>query len=179
MNVDTFEFLYKKYIGQIARYISSRYKIVPDVSIELAQDVFSVLWEKRDKLYCDNEKMILSWLYETAKRKALVYIRHEDHMLIDYDINIDDITETYTAKYDDILQTDEFESQNDKYGRYLLEIKEQLSANEKSLFELVVEKELKAKDVAAILEITDVNFRVKWHRLRNKLGVIVKNVIYK
>ena len=57
------------------------------------------------------------------------------------------------------------------------ELKKTLTEKELEMFVLVVEKKLDAKDVAKALNISDVNFRVRWHRLRNKLKPIVKKMI--
>ena len=59
------------------------------------------------------------------------------------------------------------------------EIKNQLDEKEEELFTLVVEKKLEAKEAAVALKISDVNFRVRWCRLRIKLKPIVKKIIEK
>ena len=68
---------------------------------------------------------------------------------------------------------------NEKYQNYLSEIKKNLNEKECEMFTLVVEMKLAPKDVAAALKISDVNFRVRWHRLRNKLTPIIKKMIEK
>lgn len=179
MNDASFEYFYRKYVDQISRYISIHYQIDTEVSRELAQEVFIVLWEKHDEIYDREEKMILSWLYETARRKSMAYNRKEKKLSMDEKINIDDYPEEYMAKYDDLIYLNGIEGQNEKYKRYIEEIKSQLKEKDRLLFELIVEKEFEPREAAKIMGLSDINFRVRWHRLRNNLKTIVPNIFYK
>ena len=179
MNDSSFEYFYRKYVDQISRYISTHYQIDTDASRDVAQEVFIVLWEKHEEIYDKEEKRVLSWLYETAKRKAMAYNRQESKIPIDEGVNLDDFTDEYTAKYDDLIYVNESETQDEKYKRYIGEIKKQLKKKDLTMFELVVEKKLEPKEVIKIMGISDINFRVRWHRLRNNLKKIVSNILYK
>ena len=179
MNDSSFEYFYRKYVDQISRYISTHYQIDTDISRDLAQEVFVVLWEKHEEIYDKEEKMILGWLYETAKRKAMAYNRQESKIPIDEGADLDNFTDEYTAKYDDLIYVNETETQDEKYKRYIAEIKNRLKKKDLTMFELVVEQELEPKEVIKRMGISDINFRVRWHRLRNNLKTIVSNILYK
>ena len=73
MNNASYEYLYNKYLGQIVRFIKFQYRLDDESSKDIAQEVFKTLWEKHKKFYDEDEKKMLSWLYETAKRKTLEY----------------------------------------------------------------------------------------------------------
>lgn len=179
MNDASFEYFYKKYADQLCRYISTRYGLDVETARELVQEVFVVLWEKHDVIYDREEKMMLGWLYETAKRIVMAYTRKENKLPIDEGVSLDNFSDEYCAKYDDLIYVGESETQDEKYKRYIEEIKNQLKEKDRVLFELVVEKELSPKEVASIMGMSDVNFRVRWHRLRNTLKDIVPDILYK
>ena len=85
----------------------------------------------------------------------------------------------FTIVYEDLLNYEGFRSVDHKYQNYLDEVKKSLNKREREMFILVVEKKLDPSEAAARLKISDVNFRVRWHRLRNKLRPIVNNLVKK
>ena len=178
MNDASFEYLYRKYLDRIVRYINM-YHIDDDNSIDIAQEVFKLLWEKRDEIYDGDEIKMLNWLYEVAKRKACEYLRNRDKIAVEYVANTQGMSSNFATEYDDLIHIEGFSSIDERYQCYLEEIKKHLNDNEREMFILVVEKKLDQTDVAARLKISDVNFRVRWHRLRNKLKPIVDNLIEK
>ena len=70
MNDASFEYFYRKYLDRIVRYVNNLYQIDGDNAVDIAQEVFRLLWEKRDEIYDGDEIKMLNWLYEAAKRKA-------------------------------------------------------------------------------------------------------------
>lgn len=179
MNGAAFEYLYNKYLNRIVRFINIQYRIDAEASKDIAQEVFKLLWEKREEIYDEDEKQMSGWLYETAKRKSWEYNRNKNKVFVDTELEPDMISGDFSAEYEDLIHIEGFGSVDEKYQSYLSEIKKHLNEKEREMFTLVVEKKLDVKAVAAELNISDANFRVKWHRLRNKLKPIVKNIIEK
>lgn len=179
MNDASYEYLYKKYLEQIVRFIKFQYDLDIEASKDIAHDVFQILWEKHEEFYDENEKKMLSWLYETAKRKTLEYKRKTKKVIVDSDLTSNLLTDDYSAEYEDLIHIEDFRSADEKYQNYLCEIKNDLNQKECDMLTLIVEKQLDAKEAAAALNISDVNFRVRWCRLRNKLRPIIKKLIEK
>ena len=181
MKESTFEYLYGKYLNQIIKFLSIQYDVDLNTAKDLTHEVFAVLWQKRDKIYYNDEKQLLSWLYETAKIKAKEYNRNLSRLKIDYILDAEDFNDAYMAKFDDLIYTEELSHnyQEEKYKKYLSDIKKQLNAKERLLFECIVEKKMSPTDAADILNITSTNLRVRWHRLRIKLKPIVDKIFYK
>ena len=179
MNDTSFEYLYNKYLNRIVRFINVRFEIDIDASKDIAHEVFKLLWEKREDICDEDEGKMLCWLYEAAKRKSWEYNRKKQKILVDIDCDPEMISDDFSAEYEDLLHIEGFRSVDEKYQNYLGEIKKNLNEKERQIFALVVEMKLDAKDAAAALNISDTNFRVRWHRLRNKLKPIVKKLIEK
>ena len=179
MNDASFEYLYNKYLDRIVRFVNVQYHIDTEASKDIAHEVFKLLWEKREEIYDEDERKMLSWLYETARRKSWEYNRKQNKILVDFDSDPEGISNDVSAEYEDLIHIEGFISVEEKYQNYLSEIKNNLSEKECEMFTLVVEMKLAPKDVAAALKISDVNFRVRWHRLRNKLTPIIKKMIEK
>ena len=179
MNDASFEYLYKKYLDRIVRFINVQYRMDIETSKDIAHDTFKTMWEKREELYDEDEKMMLSWLYETAKRKSWEYNKKQNKLVVYFNSDLEEISNDFSDEYEDLLHIESFISVDEKYQSYLKEIKKSLTKNERELFTLAVEKKLDPKAAAAALNISDVNFRVRLHRLRNKLDPIVKKMIEK
>ena len=179
MNDASFEYLYNKYLDRIVRFINVQFHVDAEASKDIAHETFKTMWEKRGELYDDDEKKMLSWLYKTAKMKYCEYNRCNAKLQIDFDSDPEAIPNDFSAEYEDLLHIEGFNSVEEKYQSYLSEVKDSLSEKELEMFNLVVEMKLDPKDAAAALNISDVNFRVRWHRLRNKLKPIVKKTIEK
>ena len=178
MNDTSFEYLYNKYLNRIVRYINVQYDIDFEASKDVAHEVFKLLWEKHEELYDEDEKKMLSWLYEAAKRKSWEYNRNKNKVLVDFDWDPEWISNDLSAEYEDLIHIEGFKSIEEKYQYYLSEIKKHLNEKERVMFVLIVEMKLDANEAAEELNISDVNFRVRWHRLRNKLKPIVKRILY-
>lgn len=179
MNDASFEYLYNKYLDRIVRFINVQYHIDIETSKDIAHDTFKTMWEKHEELYDEDEKKMLSWLYETAKRKSWEYNRKQKKLVVDFDLDPEGVPNDFSAEYEELIHIEGFKSVEEKHQNYLSEVKKILSEKECEMFTLVVEKKLEPKDAAVALNISDVNFRVRWHRLRNKLKPIVKKMIEK
>ena len=173
----SFEDLYKKYFVRIATFIRLQYDIESDVSQDLAQEVFGILWQKKNDLIFNNEKQIVCWMYETAKIKAKEYNRLNAVNKSLLSLDSEEFSKGITVSSEKLVYLEIFEDQNTKYQKYLSEIKLFLNKKELALFECIVEKEMSQREAADYLGITDVNLRVRWHRIRLKLKPIIDKMM--
>lgn len=70
-----FEILFKKYYLPLTRFVW-RYVNSKAIAEELIQELFTILWEKRDELDVDTKKSIRAYLYKSAKNLALNQRKH-------------------------------------------------------------------------------------------------------
>lgn len=70
-----FEILFKKYYLPLTRFVW-RYVNSKAIAEELIQELFTILWEKRDELDMDTKKSIRAYLYKSAKNLALNQRKH-------------------------------------------------------------------------------------------------------
>ena len=103
MNDTSFEYLYKKYLNRIVKFINVQYDIDFEASKDVAHEVFKLLWEKHEELYDEDEKKMLSWLYEAAKRKSWEYNRSKNKVLVDFDWDPEGISNDFSAEYEDFI----------------------------------------------------------------------------
>lgn len=71
-----FEILFKKYYLPLTRFVW-RYVNSKAIAEELIQELFTILWEKREDWDMDTEKSIRAYLYKSARNLALNQIKHQ------------------------------------------------------------------------------------------------------
>lgn len=72
---EAFEYLFKKYYLPLTRF-AWRYVQSKAVAEELIQELFTILWEKREEW--DANITIRPYLYKSAKNLALNYLKHQE-----------------------------------------------------------------------------------------------------
>ncbi|MEX0660604.1 MAG: RNA polymerase sigma-70 factor [Balneolaceae bacterium] len=73
----SFEILFKKYYLPLTRFVW-RYVDSKAIAEELVQELFTILWEKREEWNVDTEKTIRSYLYKSARNLALNQLKHQE-----------------------------------------------------------------------------------------------------
>ena len=71
MNKKDYEMLYESKRNELRRYVSRH--VDPAVEEELVQELFSILWRKRDAVAMDDH--IMEWMYNALKKLAANYRR--------------------------------------------------------------------------------------------------------
>ena len=175
----SFEDLYKKYFGRISTFIRVQYRIGRDASQDLAQEVFGILWQKRNELIFTNEKQMVCWLYEASKIKAKEYNRLNIPNNSILSLDSEDFLEGNLVRNERPSLFEVLEDQDEKYQTYLRELKMSLNEKELVLFECIVDRGMSQRDAADYLQLSDVNLRVRWHRIRIKLKPIIEKMIEK
>ena len=72
-NLKAFEVLFRRYYAPLCSY-AYRFTSSPDLSEELVQELFYILW--RDRLHIHIDRSVKSYLYEAIRNKALHLLEH-------------------------------------------------------------------------------------------------------
>lgn len=70
---ESFEFLFKKYYLQLTRF-AWRYVNSKAVAEELVQEIFTIIWEKRNDL--DTTGSVRSYLYKSVRNLSINHLNH-------------------------------------------------------------------------------------------------------
>lgn len=73
-DLGTFERLFRNYYAPLCGF-ANKYLEDMDTAEEIVQDVYYVLWEKRDEV--DIDTSLKSYIYKSVYNKCLMHIRHE------------------------------------------------------------------------------------------------------
>lgn len=152
MEQDIFQAIYNQYYPVVYRLCLGYFKGNTEVAADMVQEVFIRVWEKYD--YFKGESQVNTWIYRIAVNCCLTEIRrkksYENHIL------------AYRQPENDSAE----KQQNDQ--EILHHCIAQLDEPGRVLAMLILE-DLSHQDIALILGLTEVNIRVKIHRLKEKL----------
>ena len=73
-DLSSFEKLFRHYYQALCGYANT-YLNDMDLAEEFVQDVFTILWERREAI--DIETSLQSYIYKSVKNKCLMHLRHE------------------------------------------------------------------------------------------------------
>jgi RNA polymerase sigma-70 factor (ECF subfamily) len=132
---------------------------------DLLQEIVLQLWSSYDSFRGDSQ--FSSWMYRVALNTAIVYLRRQrrhDAPLVD-------------TSYPDLA--DEVRSVRDEQQKLAVfhQAAAQLGKVEKALIFLYMEGH-SGKDIAAILDLSPGNVRVRLNRVKDKLQTIIKTLGY-
>ena len=133
---------------------------------ELTQDVFLKAFQQLSSFKA--ESSFSTWIYRIATNTALSAIRKRKNEVIRLD---DSVFANLSDTQVDAALEDESEEQMER----LQQAMNQLEADERALITLYYLKEKPLAEVAFILGLTEGNAKVKLHRIRKKLYVLIKN----
>ena len=156
---DDFSKVYRKYSDKIFRYLywqSKNFHLAED----LTSEVFTRAWESWDSLRKD---FLQAWLFRVAHNLLVDWYRKKKEVSID---------ERHEGFYDENLLE---KLANDEKVKELSEALETLPENLKRVAILRFIEELSAKEVAAILSVSEVNVRVQQHRALVKLKEVMND----
>ena len=148
-----FSELYNQFYPGIFRLCLSYVNGNRSIAEDLIHEVFLVVWDKRNTFR--NESSASTWIYRITVNTCLMYLRKEKRHLLVFDeiaTNISDEDEfskkeTCAQLYDCISELDEADK----------------------IFVMLILEEIPNNEIADILGISEINVRVKTHRLKNKL----------
>ena len=159
MEQDIFQTIYAQYYPVVYRLGLGYFKGDSGLADDMVQEVFIRVWKKYD--YFKGESQVNTWVYRIAINCCLTEIRRKKSY------------ETRVLLYQE-PETDSAEKQqNDQ--KILHHCIAQLNEPDRVLTMLILE-DLSHQDIARILGITEVNARVKVHRVKEKLHRIYQDM---
>lgn len=162
---EKFEYFLDRY-GQQVFTLVSRIVTCREDAEELTQDIFLKAFHQLASFRAESN--FSTWIYRIATNAALSNIRKSSHNTISLDeTRFNNPTD---SQIDEALE-DDSEEQLQRLSRAL----ERLEADERALVTLHYMEEKKLGEVAFILGITENNAKVKLHRIRKKLYLLIKN----
>lgn len=152
MEPDIFQAIYKQYYPVVFRLCLGYFKGDMQLVADMVQEVFIRIWEKHDEFR--NESQVNTWIYRIAVNCCLTEMRRKKS----YENRI----QTYRPPEGDSAE----KQQGDE--EILHQCIAQLDEPDRLLALLVLE-DLPHQEIAKVLGLTEVNTRVKVHRLKEKL----------
>ena len=156
---DDFSEVYLKYSDKIFRYLywqSKNFHLAED----LTSEVFTRAWETWESLRKD---FLQAWLFRVAHNLLVDWYRKKKEVALN---------ERHEGFYDENLLEN---LANDEKVKELSDALDALPENLKRVAILRFIEELSAKEVAAILSVSEVNVRVQQHRALVKLKEVMND----
>lgn len=132
---------------------------------ELVQDVFLKAFRKLSSYKGDSS--FSTWLYRIAYNTAISATRKKKHEFLYIDENT--ISNVPDDKVEELMSVTDTEERVNK----LIDAIDLLPAEEKAIITLFYYDEKSIEDIAGILKISSSNVKVKLHRIRKKLYILV------
>ncbi len=146
----TFEEIYKTYWQKVFR-LNMGYINDHDSAKDLAQETFVKVWQQLPKF--KNESSIGTWIFRIASNNCLRQIEKNNRMpKTDLPFDIED----------------SLQENNEGEMRFLYKCIYELPEMDRIIISLELE-DMKQKEIANIIGISEVNVRVKIHRIKEKL----------
>lgn len=146
----TFDDIYKTYWLKVFR-LCMGYVNDHDWAKDIAQETFITVWQQLPKFR--NESQVGTWIFRIASNHCLRQIEKERRIpTSDLPVEIEDIPHPSTEREMELLY------------RYISELPE----TDRIIISLELE-EVKQKDIASIVGISEANIRVRIHRIKEKL----------
>ncbi|MFB6212605.1 MAG: RNA polymerase sigma factor [Candidatus Magasanikbacteria bacterium] len=163
---EAFDKLYEDNIEQIYRFIYLRVRR-KDKAEDITQKVFIKAWKNISSYESQKGAGFHSWLYQIAKNAVIDHYRtNKDHL------NIDEIPEDEVS-----TPPDKHKKEMDKDLKFekVMKALEELTENQQNVIVLKFIEELSNKEIADILNKSEVSVRVTQHRGLKKLKKILNS----
>ena len=162
---EQYEYFLDRY-GQQVFVLVDRIVSCQEDAEELTQDVFLKAFQQLSSFKA--ESSFSTWIYRIATNLAISAVRKKRNDALRLDDSV--FANLSDTKVDAALE-DESEEQMER----LQQAMNQLEADERALITLYYLEEKPLAEVAFILGMTEGNAKVKLHRIRKKLYVLIKN----
>ena len=162
---EQYEYFLDRY-GQQVFVLVDRIVSCQEDAEELTQDVFLKAFQQLSSFKA--ESSFSTWIYRIATNLAISAVRKKRNDVLRLD---DSVFANLSDTQVDAALEDESEEQMER----LQQAMNQLEADERALITLYYLKEKPLAEVAFILGLTEGNAKVKLHRIRKKLYVLIKN----
>lgn len=163
---EQFEHILNRYSGQIFNLIAH---IVPckEDAEELTQDVFIKVFRQLSSF--KKESSFSTWIYRIATNTAISAARKIKHDTL----HLDDTAYQYIP--DEIID-ETLDNDSEEQLQRLSDAIEMLRADERALITLYYINEKPIAEVASVLGLTASNVKIKLHRIRKKLYLILNDL---
>ena len=162
---EQYEYFLDRY-GQQVFVLVDRIVSCQEDAEELTQDVFLKAFQQLSSFKA--ESTFSTWIYRIATNLAISAVRKKRNDALRLD---DSVFANLSDTQVDAALEDESEEQMER----LQQAMNQLEADERALITLYYLEEKPLAEVAFILGMTEGNAKVKLHRIRKKLYVLIKN----
>ena len=162
---EQYEYFLDRY-GQQVFVLVDRIVSCQEDAEELTQDVFLKAFQQLSSFKA--ESSFSTWIYRIATNVAISAVRKKKNETIRLDESV--FFNLSESQVDEALE-DDSEEQMER----LQQAMNQLEADERALIILYYLEEKPLAEVAFILGMTEGNAKVKLHRIRKKLYVLIKN----
>lgn len=162
---EQYEYFLDRY-GQQVFVLVDRIVSCQEDAEELTQDVFLKAFQQLSSFKA--ESSFSTWIYRIATNVAISAVRKKRNDVLRLDDSV-------FANLSDIQVDEALEDDSEEQMERLQQAMNQLEADERALITLYYLEEKPLAEVAFILGMTEGNAKVKLHRIRKKLYVLIKN----
>ena len=164
-NTEQYEYFLDRY-GQQVFVLVDRIVSCQEDAEELTQDVFLKAFQQLSSFKA--ESSFSTWIYRIATNLAISTVRKKRNDVLRLDDSV-------FANLSDTQVDEALEDESEEQMERLQQAMNQLEADERALITLYYLEEKPLAEVAFILGMTEGNAKVKLHRIRKKLYVLIKN----
>lgn len=161
-----FSAFFKEYYPLVRAYCIARFGIDGYDADDFASQAFSDLWQQWNDFSYSPAPSVYSWLCKRARSLFIDDYRKRKR-------STDEVT--YDEELHGIPEID-CGAEDEAYRGYLEEIRHRLNDREREIFSAMVEESLGIDETAQRLGKSRAATLTAWYRLRNKLGLILKNI---
>ena len=162
---EQYEYFLDRY-GQQVFVLVDRIVSCQEDAEELTQDVFLKAFQQLSSFKA--ESSFSTWIYRIATNVAISAVRKKRNDVLRLDDSV-------FANLSDTQVDEALEDESEEQMERLQQAMNQLEADERALITLYYLEEKPLVEVAFILGLTEGNAKVKLHRIRKKLYVLIKN----
>ena len=162
---EQYEYFLDRY-GQQVFVLVDRIVSCQEDAEELTQDVFLKAFQQLSSFKA--ESSFSTWIYRIATNLAISAVRKKRNDVLRLDASV-------FANLSDTQVDEALEDDSEEQIERLQQAMNQLEADERALITLYYLEEKPLAEVAFILGMTEGNAKVKLHRIRKKLYVLIKN----
>ena len=162
---EQYEYFLDRY-GQQVFVLVDRIASCQEDAEELTQDVFLKAFQQLSSFKA--ESSFSTWIYRIATNLAISAVRKKRNDVLRLDDSV-------FANLSDTQVDEALEDESEEQMERLQQAMNQLEADERALITLYYLEEKPLAEVAFILGMTEGNAKVKLHRIRKKLYVLIKN----
>ena len=164
-----FEYFYHRLFVYINEYVHDS-----EVTKNILQDVFLILWEKKSILLDDTN--LNAWLYTVAKNKALKYLRHEEYVKNHVEISLKSQNEnSLYASALESLDTSEFAFR--EIEKIIQRTLATMPENAQAIFKFSRYENLKNREIAEKLNISEKTVEANITKSLKLLRVALKDYL--